>query len=149
MSIIMSKRSEQAAEKFFEGFNCAQIVLGSFSEKYGMKQEEAYRIATGFGGGIRCGEVCGAVAGAVLVIGLKYGSDTQKEGNTKPLCYQKTVEFTDLFRQRKGSIICKELLDCNIAEPEKMKFANESGLFKRICPEMIKEAVEILEELGY
>lgn len=145
----MSVLSETEVKKFEEGFNCAQIVLGSFSEKYGMKQEDAYRIATGFGGGIRCGETCGAVAGAVLVIGLKYGNNTQEVGNTKSLCYQKTVEFTELFRQRKGSIVCRELLDCNIAEPEKMKFANESGLFKRVCPNMIKEAIEILEELGY
>ena len=145
----MSKLSEQAVEIFFEGFNCAQAVLGSFSERYGMKKEDAYRIATGFGGGIRCGEVCGAVAGAVLVIGLKYGNDTQEEGNTKSLCYQKTVEFNNLFRERKGSIVCRELLHCNIAVPEEYKAATEAGLFKTVCPEMIKEAVEILEELGY
>lgn len=145
----MSILSEQAAEKFGQGYNCAQAVLSSFSEKYGMKQEDAYRIATGFGGGIRCGEVCGAVAGGVLVVGLKYGNDTQEEGNTKWLCYEKTVEFTNIFQKRKGSIVCRELLDCNIGEPEKMKFANETGLFKRVCPGMIKEAVEILEELGY
>lgn len=145
----MSIRSEQAVEKFFEGYNCAQVVLGAFSEQYGMKREDAYRMATGFGGGIRSGDTCGAVIGAVLVIGLKYGNYTQEEGNTKSLCYQKTAEFTSLFRQRKGSIVCRELLNCNIADPEKMKFAAETGLFKEICPKMIKEAVEILEELGY
>lgn len=145
----MSKLSEQEVKKFNEGYNCAQIVLGSFSQKYGMKQEDAYRIATGFGGGLRCGETCGAVVGAVLVIGLKYGNENQEEGNTKTLCYQKTVEFTEAFRKKQGSIVCKELLNCDISNPDNMKFAAETGLFKEICPLMIKEAIEILEDLGY
>lgn len=145
----MSVLSEQAVGKFNEGYNCAQAVLSSFSEKYGMKQDDAYKISTGFGGGIRCGEACGAVTGGVLVIGLKYGNSTQEEGNTKMLCYQKTTEFTGIFTKRNGSIVCRELLDCNIGDPEKMKLAADLGLFKKVCPKMIKDAVEILEELGY
>ena len=145
----MSKLSDQAAEEFLKGYNCAQAVLGSFAEKYGMRKEQAYEVATGFGGGIRCGEVCGAVTGGVLVIGLKYGNSTQAEGNTKMLCYRKTTEFINLFRERKGSIVCRELLCCDIGLPGKMEYAAEAGLFQKICPEMIREAVEILEELGY
>ncbi len=145
----MSKLSESEVKKFDEGYNCAQIVLGAFSEKYGMKQEDAYRVGTGLGGGIRCGEACGAVVGAVLVIGLKYGNKNMEAGNTKLLCHQKTVEFTEQFRKKKGSIVCRELLDCDIADPNKMKLAAETGLFKKVCPVMIKEAIEILEELGY
>lgn len=145
----MSKLSEQSVKKFYEGYNCAQIVLSSFCEKYGMSQADAYKIATGFGGGARCGELCGAVAGGILVIGLKYGNCTQDDGNTKMLCYQKTSEFTELFKQRKGSIVCRDLLHCDIGNPDGMKYATEKGIFKQVCPEMIEEAIVLLEELGY
>jgi len=145
----MSGLSEQAVERFHEGYNCAQAVLSVFSEKYGMKKEDAYRIATGFGGGMRCGEACGAVTGGILVIGLKYGNSTLEEGNTKMLCYEKTTEFTNVFRERKGSVVCRDLLGCDIRKPDERKYATENGLFKSICPDLIKEAVEILEELEY
>lgn len=145
----MSDLSEQAVKRFNEGYNCAQAVLGAFSEKYGMKQEDAYKIATGFGGGIRNGEACGAVTGGVLAISLKYGNSTLEEGNTKMLCYQKTLEFTGAFRERKGSIVCRDLLGCDIGQPDGAKYATEAGLFKCVCPDAVKEAVEILEELGY
>lgn len=145
----MSILSEQAVKKFSEGFNCAQVVLSAFSEKYWISQADAYKIATGFGGGARNGELCGAVTGAIMVIGLKYGNSALDEGNTKLLCYQKTTEFTKLFQQRKGSIVCRELLSCDIGNPDGMKYATEQGLFQQVCPEMIKETIALLEELGY
>jgi hypothetical protein len=37
---------------------------------YGLPRETSLKIASGLGGGVRCGEVCGAATGAVLVIGL-------------------------------------------------------------------------------
>ena len=138
----MSKLSDNAVEHFSKGYNCSQIVLGSFYEKYGMKQEQAFAMATGLGGGARFGEICGAVSGGILVVGLKYGKD-------KPLCYQRTTEFINEFRSRRGNIVCRELLGCDIGKPEVMKRAAESGLFKKMCPIMIREAVEILEEMGY
>lgn len=145
----MSKLSNRAEELFYEGFNCSQAVLGSFCEKYGMKQEDAFAIATGLGGGIRCGEVCGAVSGAVLVIGLKYGNKNQNEGNSKALCYAKTTEFINRFKERKGSIVCRELLGYDLSKEGEMKEAAEKEVFKEVCPKMIKEAVEVLEELNY
>lgn len=145
----MSLLSDSAIELFYQGFNCSQAVLGSFCEKYGMKQEDAFAISTGLGGGIRCGETCGAVTGGVLVVGLKYGNRNQDEDNSKSLCYQKTTEFINKFRERNGSIVCRDLLGCDIGNKEGMSQAIESGLFKKICPEMIRVAVEILEELNY
>lgn len=145
----MSKLSDRAIELFYEGFNCSQAVLGSFCEKYGMKQEDAFAIATGLGGGIRCGEVCGAVSGAVLVIGLKYGNKNQDKGNSKALCYEKTKEFINMYKERKGSIVCRQLLGYDLNQEEEMKEAAEKGIFKEICPKMIKEAIEILEKLNY
>lgn len=145
----MSVLSDRAVELFFEGFNCSQAVLGSFCEKYGMEQEKAFALATGLGGGIRCGEACGAVTGAVLVVGLKYGNSNQQEGNSKALCYEKTTEFINKFKERKGSIVCRDLLGYDIGKQEEMAKAAEKGIFKEICPRMVREAVEILEELNY
>ena len=52
----MPTRSELATELFNSGFNCSQSVAAVFSEKYGLPQSMALNVASGFGGGVRCGE---------------------------------------------------------------------------------------------
>jgi len=138
----MSINSEEAKELFLDGYNCSQAVLATFSEKYSMSKIQAFSIACGFGGGVRAGEICGAVSGAVFVIGLKYGAE-------KTVCYEKTVEFHNAFRQKNGSIVCRDLLGYDISTELGMNTAKKKGLFKTTCIDMVTDAVEILESLGY
>jgi C_GCAxxG_C_C family probable redox protein len=67
----MSVREARALKLFSDGnkYNCAQAVLGAFCEESGLDINIAFKLANGFGGGIRCGETCGAVSGAVMAIG--------------------------------------------------------------------------------
>lgn len=141
----MSKASEANA-MFMQGFNCSQSVFAAFSDKYGIPQETALKIGCGFGGGMRNGELCGAVTGAVMVIGLKYGSSDME---SKSLCYQKTKEFTEKFKAKNKSIVCRELLGCDISTTDGMELAIEKNLFKTTCADMVISAAELLEELGY
>lgn len=145
----MNNKSDTAVQLFNSGFNCSQSVLAAFCEKYGMPQECALKIACGLGGGMRCGEVCGAVSGAILVIGLKHGQNIAGDKETKNKCYSETAKFTDRFKCINGSIICHDLLECDISTKEGMKEAQSKGYFKTVCINMIVSAVNILEELGY
>ena len=43
--------------------------------------------------------------------------------------------------------MCRELLGCDLTTPEGMKEAKDKGLFSTICPRMMQDAVEILEEM--
>ena len=98
---------------------------------------------------MRNGEICGAVSGAVMVIGLRYGHSSETDNESRSVCYQKTREFTEAFKSREGSIICRELLGIDIFSGDGMNIAAEKGLFKTTCVDMIVRAVELLEELGY
>ena len=95
------------------------------------------------------GEVCGAVSGAVMVIGLKYGNYNLEDMDAKTLCYSKTTEFCQAFRERCSSVICRELLKCDISTEDGMRQAKGKGLFATTCVDLIDKAVELLEELGY
>ena len=66
-------KKENIAELFMKGIDCSQVVAGEFAEELGITQEEAYKMAAGFGGGMGIGETCGAVVGAMIVLGMKYG----------------------------------------------------------------------------
>jgi C_GCAxxG_C_C family probable redox protein len=143
----MSAKSEEAVERFRKGFNCSQAVLSSYSEQFGLECDKAFKVATGFGGGMRMGGTCGAVSGAFMVLGLKYGNTTAEDKKAKAKTYTKVEEYTNRFKVRNDSVACRELLGCDLTTPEGMKEAQDKGLFSSICPRMVREAVEILEEM--
>ena len=145
----MEVTQKQISELFQNGLNCAQIVLSQFSEKYQMPKEEALRIGCGFGGGVRAGELCGAVSGAIMVIGLKYGNGQAEDSTSKKECYQRTQEFTQKFRETNGSIVCRDLLKCDISTEAGMNKAKNEQLFQTLCVDVVVSAIQILTELGY
>ena len=145
----MNITKQQIAELFQKGLNCSQIVLSQFSEKYEMDKKEALRIGCGFGGGARAGELCGAVSGAIMVIGLKYGNDHDQNQQSKMKCYEKTKEFINIFTEYNGSIVCRDLLKCDISTEEGMIKAQKENLFQTLCVDAVYLSIQILSELGY
>ena len=143
----MSEKVKQAVGKFRKGFNCSQAVLSSYSEQFGLDCNKAYKIATGFGGGMRMGETCGAVTGAYMVLGLKYGNTTEKDKESKAKTYKMVEEHTSRFKARNGSVICRELLGCDISTHKGRKEVEDKGLFSTVCPELVQDATQILEEI--
>jgi len=123
-------------------------VLSSFGEELGLDHELALRIAGAFGGGMaRMGEQCGAVTGALMVIGLKHGKTQAGDDGAREKTYELVGEFVKIFKSRHGSICCRELLGYDLSNPEGRKAAYEQGLFTTLCPQIVKNATEILEEI--
>jgi len=144
----MENKSEKAVEIFNKGFNCAQAVLSSHSEEYGLDETMAKKIGGAFIGGIaNNGEVCGAVSGALMLIGLKYGQHIEGDIESKNKTNQITNEYLQKFKDEFGSIICRELLNYDIKIEEEAKKARESGIFKTLCPLLVKKSVDFVEEV--
>ncbi len=138
----------RAASLFDQGFTCSQAVLAAFSERYGLDEVTALRVACAYGGGVaRSGDTCGAVHGALLVIGLAHGKSTLHDDAAKERTYALTREFWKRFREKQGSLICKELIGVDIGTPSGAKAASESGVFREKCPALVRCAAEILEGL--
>jgi C_GCAxxG_C_C family probable redox protein len=140
--------AERAADYFARGFNCSQSVLAAYAEQFGLTEELALKVAGGFGGGMgRMGETCGAVTGAIMVIGLKFASTTPGDIQGKENTYAVVREFVHRFKGRNVTVLCRELLDCDISTPEGMKRAQQEKLIKQCCPKFIRDAAEILDQL--
>lgn len=143
----MSENVEKALALFENGFSCCQAVVGTFCAQYGMDERLSMKIACGFAGGLRCGEVCGAVSGSVIIIGLKHGQRDADDKASKDECYKITGEFVKEFHERKGTVICRDLLGYDVRDTEaRAKFP---GRQKEVCPGAIETAVVILEEMGF
>lgn len=139
---------DRAVSCFKEGFNCAQALLSTYGSQFGLDLEMALKTAGAFGGGMgRMGETCGAVTGAFMVIGLKYGKIKSEDEQTKEKAYSLVGEFVEKFKSRNGSVLCRELLGCDISAPEGMKLAIDKNLSAILCPKFIQDAAEIVEEI--
>lgn len=141
-------RIDKAASLFNEGFNCSQSVFCAFAVDMGMERDVALKTAQSFGGGMaQMGGTCGAVTGAFMAIGLKYGRTRADDDEAKRRTYALVREFVEKFRAKNGTIICRELLGCDIGTPEGNRAAKDKGLFSTICPGFVRDAVNILEEI--
>ena len=141
-------KSEAASDTFRKGFNCAQAVLSSFGEEFGLDPVMAYRVAAAFGGGMgHMGDTCGAVTGAFMVIGLKYGLTVADGSQAHWEAFSAVQEFVEEFKSRNGSIVCREILGFDISNRAKFREAMKQGVPQKTCPKLVRDAVEITEGL--
>ena len=141
-------RIEKVVSLFKDKFNCAQSIMSTYSTQYGLDNDTALKLATGFGGGMaRFGRTCGAVSGAFMVIGLKYGMGINDDIEVKEKTYQVIRKFSDRFQEINGSVICRELLGCDINTLEGIDYYNQNEFFEKKCLKYVKNAAEVLEEI--
>jgi C_GCAxxG_C_C family probable redox protein len=141
-------RVEEAIAYFKEGFVCSQAVLLAYSAQLGLDGNTALKIADGFGGGMaRMSETCGAVTGAFIVIGLKHGRTAVEDAQAHEKTYSLMNEFVRRFKSRNRSIVCRELLDCDISTPEGLNSARQQNLFTTVCTGYVRDAAEILGDV--
>jgi C_GCAxxG_C_C family probable redox protein len=139
----MDTPTQKALARFDEHFNCSQSVFSAFAEQLGFPDEIALKLASPFGGGLsRRGEVCGAVAGALLALGVARGNATPAG---KDETYRLGQEFMRRFEARHHAIRCRDLIICDISTPEGYQKATEKGVFRTICPVLVRDAVEIVQ----
>lgn len=145
---LNTSKAEMAVEYFTKGFLCSQALLSTYGTQFGLDSEIALKLATAFGGGMgRRGETCGAVTGAFMVIGLKYGKTAAEDRQSQEKTYSLVKEFVDRFKSRNGSIVCRELLGCDIGTPEGYEIAKQKMVFRTVCPKYVRDAAETLEQI--
>ena len=132
---------------FADKYHCSQAVLAAYAAECGISEEQALKLGSCLGSGMRKGEVCGACTGALMVLGLLYGQC--HKGNDKERQRSNTVNdfMMNRFKEVNGSYICSDLLKCDMSTPEGVQYATDNSLFVDFCPEMVASAVDILEEI--
>ena len=140
--------SEKAANNFRDGYNCAQSVLLAFANKVGLKEDEALKLASSFGGGMgRLREVCGAVSAMFMIAGILKGYTEPNNDVVKADHYKLIQDLAAEFKLKHGTIICRELLGLDGTEFSPSPSARTDEYYKeRPCEEFIKCAAEIVEE---
>ncbi len=139
----------EAKRLFLEGYNCAQAVFCAFCDETGLDVAAAARLSSSFGGGMgRLREVCGTVSGALMALGTLCGYDDPTVPGAKAAHYRLVQEYARRFREKNGSIVCRELLKNvpvtpgGVPEPRTPEF-----YARRPCLRLAGEAAEILDDM--
>lgn len=145
----MNNNPEHAARLFNEGYNCSQAVFGAYCDKLKLDFETALKLTSSFGGGMgRLREVCGAVSSMFMIAGLKYGYIDPKDMNLKQKHYELIQKLSKQFKEKNGSIICRELLGLDIHHDSPAPEARTEDYYKkRPCAELVKCAAEIIDDV--
>ncbi len=136
----MNSKSQIAASKFQDGYNCAQSVLHAVANKEMVNEDILLKVATGFGGGMaRQQEVCGALTGGIMALGLKYGRGADESPEKTRNTYEKTQGLFSEFKEHFSAVTCRDLLHgIDLRTEEGQKFFKENDLSEKICTECVK-----------
>ena len=136
----------KAMELFVDGYNCAQAVAVAFCDVTGLDEKATAKMVSPYGGGMgRLREVCGAVSGMLFVLGYLYGYDNADADETKKELYARVQGLAGRFREKCGSIICRELLDNPPSDPNPSPRTAE--YYKdRPCAILVKTAAELMDD---
>jgi C_GCAxxG_C_C family probable redox protein len=143
------ERIERAVALFKSGFNCSQAVVAAFADLYGFTNEQAFKMAASFGGGIgRMRQTCGAACGLFMLAGLETGCTEGKDREGKEENYRVVQMLANEFKKRNGSIICAELLGLAKSAPTPPTPEERTAEYfkKRPCVKMVEESARIWEE---
>ncbi len=138
---------DAARQGFSERFNCAQIVFSYLAGQIDSDPLLARRIAAAFGSGMGTGDVCGCVTGALMAIGIKYGSSESHALASRKCIARKRSELLEQFRQKHGTLLCRELLKCDVSTPEGDAKRDAAKLKEKICVNLVCDTCALAEKL--
>lgn len=145
---MKNDHAEKACELFMSGLNCAQAVFVAFCDATGMDRETALRLSSSFGGGMgRLREVCGTCSAMFMVAGILYGLGEGYTFEEKAEHYARIQELAARFKERHGTIVCRELLKGLAVTSDPTPERRTEQYYKvRPCIRFVRTAAEILEE---
>lgn len=148
MKYTPEEYAKKAGELFHEGYNCAQAVIAVFAEEVGLDMDTAMKFGASFGGGLgKMREVCGAVSGMAMAAGMKYGAYEIGDNARKKEHYALIQELARRFKEKNGTIICRELLHLDKGIYEATPEVRSTEYYKkRPCREMVEDAAYIFAQ---
>lgn len=138
---------EDIKSSLISGLDCGQVVITCFADELELDDGTVQRLSSAFGGGMYCGDTCGAVIGALMVLGMKYGFQKPVILSDKNEIREKTLEFRRRFTERRGSCLCRDLLGADLSTPEGNAEIQQKNLLSELCPEIVADAIDVLEEM--
>ena len=164
MNKNIEKKIEEVSKKAYKYEQnyggCSQCVLAAIKEEFNFINDDVFRSATGFAGGLGLtGNACGALIGAGIAISTFYGrdySDMKDLKNKRYVTLEIVKELTEKFNNEYDSIRCCDIQKkvmgkkFNLWDPIDREAFTKAGGHSDKCPSVCanaaKWAIELLVE---
>ncbi len=142
----IEERINRAEANFESGYNCAQSVFLAYADLFDLDDELAKKMSVSFGGGIgRMREVCGTVSAMSMLAGFHHPVHEVNDLEQRAVNYGKVQQMACEFKDKFGSIICRDLLPPEDASGTAPKPSERTSAYyqKRPCSKYVCEAAKI------
>ncbi|WP_028974467.1 C-GCAxxG-C-C family protein [Spirochaeta cellobiosiphila] len=139
-------RCKKALEHFDTSTNCAQSVAIAFEDLIPLSSRDILHMASSFGAGMGgLQSVCGALTGAFMVTGFVSPLPETPEDKVQ----QKLIihDLASRFEKRTGTMLCKELVQCDLNTEEGQAYFKEKGIKQKVCHSCVRTAIETFEQM--
>ncbi len=144
----MDTNADSAVAMFLQGYNCCQSVLACCGQERGMPRDMAIRTGQAFAAGIgKTGNLCGALTGALMVVGLGREALDAGDAASKAHANEMAQALMDEFARRNGSLLCRDLIGCDLRTAEGQRQFKEKDALHKVCAKVVRDAAEIVEQL--
>mgnify|MGYP002522131574 FL=1 len=143
------ERVEKAIKNFMSGYNCAQSVFLAYYDLFGLDFEVAKSVSVSFGGGMaRMREVCGTVSAMAMLAGFKYPVADPSDQEARTRNYAAVQSLAGAFKDRFGTIICRELLPAAEAAKQNPSPSLRTAEYyaKRPCARYVEASARLIGE---
>lgn len=129
-------KQEIAIQYHDKGYNCCQSVACAFAKEIGVDEVTLFKAGEAFGLGMGCTEcTCGALSGAIMLAGFQKSTANLDGEKSKGVTYQTAKELVQKFEEKAGAVSCKDIKGI------------ETGKMLHSCPDCIKDAAALVEEV--
>lgn len=130
---------DKTLELFHNKLTCSQALLMAYGPEGGLSEDIASNIGKAFVGGMGfTGGTCGVATAVFMILGLHY--DLQTTNAHVNL-------FVENFTEKNKSMLCNDLLGCDIGTAEGRQFMKEHDLRATRCAKLLADGCDILDAI--
>ena len=103
-------KEDIAVEKRNKGYNCAQAVVCSYCEDYGLNERDLFIASEALGTGLGCTlGTCGALNAACMVASMAKSTGHLEKPDSKGKTYPLARQITAAFKEEAGALQCRQI----------------------------------------
>ncbi|MFP4169702.1 MAG: C-GCAxxG-C-C family protein [Methanomassiliicoccales archaeon] len=130
---------------------CAQSSLAALQDVFDIRDDGAFRSASGLAGGVGLSNLgsCGALSGGSMAIGMLFGRERERFDDPerrRKVAYQLCKRLVDRFVEEYGSVVCADIQKVHLGREYDLWDGEEYTEFDRVayqgekCPDLVAKA---------
>jgi hypothetical protein len=123
------------------------VILATYGPALGISRGEAFEFCLKYAKELNLPQACAAVTGACIALGTRCTRAKPPGPSTSATVAASLHEFAARFCARDGSVSCRQLRPATTGPGPASTKAGQQEWVPQICPKLIHDAAEILEQM--